>query len=88
MARNTQRACLRLLISVAFTFTFFSVFSTDEQATESILKAQQSYVNLAGLLDLKTTRDAFVTALCKASLPPHYQLLVLNQPGMWDGVSV
>ena len=66
----------------------FFVLSTDEQATESILKAQQSYVNLAGLLDLKTTRDAFVTALCKASLPPHYQLLVLNQPGMWDSVRV
>lgn len=56
------------------------VCSTDEQATEAILKAEQSYVNMSGVLELITTRDAFVTALCKSSLPPHYQLLILNQP--------
>ena len=32
-------------------------------------------------MDMNTTRDAFVTALCKASLPPHYGLTILNQSG-------
>jgi hypothetical protein len=27
---------------------------------------------------MTTPRDAFITALCKASLPPHYTLTVLN----------
>lgn len=52
--------------------------STDESASESILKAMQSYVCLAGSLDMTTARDAFVTALCKASLPPYYTLTVLS----------
>ena len=32
---------------------------------------------MCGLLDLHTPRDAFITAICKASLPPHYALTVL-----------
>lgn len=55
--------------------------STDESATEAILKAEQSYANLCGQLGLMTPRDAFITALCKASLPPHYTLTVLNAQG-------
>lgn len=39
----------------------------------------QSYTRLTGLLGLTTPRDAFVTALCKASLPPYYTLTVLNE---------
>lgn len=32
-------------------------------------------------MELQTPRDAFITALCKASLPPHYALTVLyNAP--------
>lgn len=52
--------------------------STDESATEAILKGLQAYANLCGQLDMTTPRDAFITALCKASLPPHYTLTVLN----------
>ena len=52
--------------------------STDESATEAILKALQVYANLCGQLNMTTPRDAFITALCKASLPPHYTLTVLN----------
>ncbi|KAK0079107.1 hypothetical protein PV326_008920 [Microctonus aethiopoides] len=52
--------------------------STDESATESVLKAIQTFASLCGLLDLQTPRDAFITAICKASLPPHYALTVLN----------
>ncbi|RUS80797.1 hypothetical protein EGW08_011418, partial [Elysia chlorotica] len=52
--------------------------STDETATENILKAQETYAHLCGHLGLMTPRDAFITALCKASLPPHYTLTVLG----------
>lgn len=52
--------------------------STDESATEAVLKGLQTYANLCGQLDMTTPRDAFITALCKASLPPHYTLTILN----------
>ncbi|XP_038067855.1 protein MON2 homolog isoform X2 [Patiria miniata] len=50
----------------------------EESATESILKSQELYASLCGKLGLTIPRDAFVTSLCKASLPPHYALTVLN----------
>lgn len=52
--------------------------STDESATESILKAELTMAALCGRLGLVTPRDAFITAICKASLPPHYALTVLS----------
>ncbi|XP_056454243.1 protein MON2 homolog isoform X1 [Gadus chalcogrammus] len=52
--------------------------STDETATENILKAELTMASLCGRLGLVTPRDAFITAICKASLPPHYALTVLN----------
>ncbi|XP_072291285.1 protein MON2 homolog isoform X1 [Eucyclogobius newberryi] len=52
--------------------------STDETATENILKAELSMASLCGRLGLVTPRDAFITAICKASLPPHYALTVLS----------
>uniref|UniRef100_A0A673XMU4 Protein MON2 homolog n=1 Tax=Salmo trutta TaxID=8032 RepID=A0A673XMU4_SALTR len=52
--------------------------STDETATESILKAELTVAVLCGRLGLVTPRDAFITAICKASLPPHYALTVLS----------
>lgn len=59
----------------------FFVISTDESATENVLKAIQTFASLCGQLDLQTPRDAFITAICKASLPPHYALTVLyNAP--------
>lgn len=60
---------------------FHSLFSTDESATENVLKEIQMFASLCGLLELQTPRDAFITAICKASLPPHYALTVLyNAP--------
>lgn len=53
-------------------------FSTDEAATENILKAELTMAALCGRLGLVTSRDAFITAICKGSLPPHYALTVLN----------
>ncbi|XP_055595542.1 protein MON2 homolog [Uranotaenia lowii] len=52
--------------------------ATDESSAESVLKSIQNYAALCGLLELHTPRDAFITALCRASLPPHYALSVLN----------
>lgn len=52
--------------------------STDESITENILKSMQTYAALCGSLELHTPRDAFITSICKASLPPHYALTVLN----------
>lgn len=37
--------------------------------------------SLCGRLGLVTPRDAFITAICKASLPPHYALTVLSSSG-------
>ncbi|RXG68969.1 Protein MON2-like protein [Armadillidium vulgare] len=51
---------------------------TDEAATENILKSFQMFASLSGKLNLTTPRDAFITALCKSCLPPHYTLTVLN----------
>ncbi|EDV29746.1 uncharacterized protein TRIADDRAFT_19890 [Trichoplax adhaerens] len=48
--------------------------STDEGTTEALLKGFQQYTSMCGLLQLAMPRDAFITALCKASLPPHYAL--------------
>uniref|UniRef100_H3C018 Protein MON2 homolog n=1 Tax=Tetraodon nigroviridis TaxID=99883 RepID=H3C018_TETNG len=55
--------------------------STDETATENILKAELTMASLCGRLGLVTPRDAFITAICKASLPPHYALTVLSSSG-------
>lgn len=52
--------------------------STDESVTENILKSIQAYTALCGELDLQVPRDAFIMAICKSSLPPHYAFTVLN----------
>ncbi|KAJ8269821.1 hypothetical protein COCON_G00124280 [Conger conger] len=52
--------------------------STDETATESILKAELTMASLCGRLGLATPRDAFISAICQASLPPHYTLTALS----------
>lgn len=52
--------------------------STDEAVTENILKSIQTYASLCGHLELQIPRDAFITSICKSSLPPHYALTVLN----------
>ncbi|XP_033121689.1 protein MON2 homolog isoform X2 [Anneissia japonica] len=51
---------------------------TDETGTQSILKSLEVYASLCGKLGMTVARDAFITCLCKASLPPHYALTVLN----------
>uniref|UniRef100_A0A8C3XJG2 Protein MON2 homolog n=1 Tax=Chelydra serpentina TaxID=8475 RepID=A0A8C3XJG2_CHESE len=53
--------------------------STDEAATENILKAELTMAALCGKLGLVTSRDAFITAICKGSLPPHYALTLTSK---------
>ena len=55
-----------------------SFCSTDESATEAVLKSMKMFGELCGELEMTIPRDAFITALCKASLPPHYTLTILN----------
>lgn len=52
--------------------------STDETTTEAILKCIESSSAVCGQLENKQARDAFITILCKASLPMHYGLPVFN----------
>lgn len=61
--------------------------STDESASENVLKAVQTFASLCGALDLQVPRDAFITAICKASLPPHYALTVLNAAHQHQGTA-
>ncbi|CAB3383543.1 Hypothetical predicted protein [Cloeon dipterum] len=52
--------------------------STDEIIMENVLQSMQTFSSLCGQLEINTARDAFITAICKASLPPHYALSMLN----------
>ncbi|XP_029378301.1 protein MON2 homolog isoform X4 [Echeneis naucrates] len=67
--------------------------STDETATENILKAELTMASLCGRLGLVTPRDAFITAICKAysiqgqnvqiispSSESHQQVVAVGQP--------
>ncbi|XP_065255827.1 protein MON2 homolog isoform X3 [Emys orbicularis] len=67
--------------------------STDEAATENILKAELTMAALCGKLGLVTSRDAFITAICKAysiqgqnvqmispSSESHQQVVAVGQP--------
>lgn len=55
-----------------------TVFIFISQTLSLSLSLTQTFASLAGKLELTTPRDAFITALCKSCLPPHYTLTVLN----------
>uniref|UniRef100_A0A673JKJ1 Protein MON2 homolog n=1 Tax=Sinocyclocheilus rhinocerous TaxID=307959 RepID=A0A673JKJ1_9TELE len=78
--RNPVSSCRRhMFVCTDYTDDICRVcVSTDETATENILKAELSMASLCGRLGLVTPRDAFITAICKASLPPHYALTILS----------
>jgi hypothetical protein len=61
--------------------------STDDSSTENILKALETYASLCGGMELTKPRDAFLAAICKASLPPHYTLSVLKATASTQMVS-
>jgi len=59
-------------------YYFFFCNSTDETSTENLLKSLQTFASVSGRVGLSVPRDAFISCLCKASLPPHYSLNVFN----------
>ena len=50
---------------------------TDESCIENVLKCIETFAGVCGQLKLGSARDAFITVLCKASLPMHYIIPVL-----------
>lgn len=52
--------------------------STDDTSTENILKHLETFASFCGKINLTRPRDAYLAAICKASLPPHYTLNVLK----------
>ena len=52
--------------------------ATEDATAENILKAICVFSSLAARLELPQLRDSYITAVCKASLPPHYTLSVLK----------
>lgn len=81
-AAGNQELCIQLvhsswggLISV---LGLLLETSCDEAVTDSLLKCISSYAVLCGQLNMCTPRDAFITVICKGSLPPHYTLTVLT----------
>ena len=55
--------------------------SADEHTTRMILDAHQTFIHLCGKLKMTTSRDAFLTSLCKACLPPKYAMSFITQRG-------
>ncbi|KAI9139595.1 hypothetical protein BKA69DRAFT_1116837 [Paraphysoderma sedebokerense] len=49
--------------------SLFLTSSVDDEFLLVIVRSFQNFTNVAGLLDLVTPRDAFLTSLCKNSLP-------------------
>ena len=55
--------------------------SVDEHTTTMILGAHQSFIQLCGSLGMTAPRDAFLTSLCKACLPPKHAMNLIAQRG-------
>ena len=55
--------------------------SVDEHTTIMILGAHQSFIQLCGSLGMTAPRDAFLTSLCKACLPPKHAMNLIAQRG-------
>ncbi|OZJ05240.1 hypothetical protein BZG36_02292 [Bifiguratus adelaidae] len=50
--------------------TFFLTAALDEELFQNVARAYQNFTNVCGMLRLNTPRDAFLTSLCKAAIPP------------------
>ena len=53
-------------------------FSNDEDTTSLILACFQTFIQLCGMMDMTVPRDAFLTALSKASLPPKFAMSLIT----------
>ena len=63
---------------LATSSTFLNA-ALDDQYFRSLIKAHQRLAQVAGLLCLVTPRDALMTALAKASVPPHVFGAAVNE---------
>lgn len=59
-------------IHMLTTLTILLEACTDEPATDQILKSLQTFASVCGQLDLNSNRDAFISCICKMSLPENY----------------
>lgn len=53
-------------------------FSTDEVATDRILKGMRTFASVSGQLEKTSQRDAFISAICKSAVPTNYHATVLS----------
>ena len=53
--------------------------STHEAGTEKILQGLQTFASVCGRLSLTQHRDAFISCICKSSLPLNYHAGKLHQ---------
>ena len=53
-------------------FYFSTISSTDEVATDHILKGIQVFASVSGQLERTTNRDSFISCICKSALPVNY----------------
>ena len=58
--------------------SMYLISSTDEPATDQILKGLQTFASVCGELELNSNRDAFISCICKFSLPSNYVASNLN----------
>ncbi|EGD78983.1 hypothetical protein PTSG_01954 [Salpingoeca rosetta] len=65
-------------------FSMLLVCLSNETMVEKVLRAVQSAIRICCTLNLKHQRDAFLTALCTASLPANYSWSTDPPPQGWQ----
>jgi hypothetical protein len=68
--------------AVLATSSTFLNAALDEQYFRNLIKAYQRFAQVAGLLRLDTPRDAFMTTLAKAAVPPHVLNAAAAEPSV------
>ena len=66
--------------AVLATSSTFLNAALDDQYYRNLIKAYQRFAQVAGLLGLSTARDALMTTLGKAAVPPHVLNAVIAEP--------
>ena len=70
--------CWPALLTTCSTFLYASL---DSEYYHGLVRAFQKFTHVAGLLQLSTPRDAFLTTLGKAAVPPNVFTACLNSGG-------
>ena len=70
--------CWPALLATCSTFLYAAL---DSEYYHSLVRAIQKFAHVAGLLQLNTPRDAFLTTLGKAAVPPNVFTACLNAGG-------